>query len=301
MSNNPVLPASIQQPILLQGGALPPLNVLHNPIWMNASKGDDTFSNFSNFNPNDPSQLQALQRLNMLNKELDEELHKLKPNSGNASALNMNFNTENNFPKFTQLENQIQSNNLLSNFNTYGSNYPQGLYNSNAFLNNNNLNLKNLSQQRQGQANNMFPRINGLENSLNKSSGLDFTSPNTNAPLCIRREGMLKIRDVDQKDKDVVVTYAVLTKDRLSYFVNAKDESSIQGSIDLGKIRESLKLINGFPTCFTIKTLDGVSDCSVCAESDDSAREWINAITQNAVNCNTMSALNNLNKRGLLK
>jgi hypothetical protein len=32
---------------------------------------------------------------------------------------------------------------------------------------------------------------------------------------------MLKIRDVDQKDKDVVVTYAVLTKDRLSYFVNA--------------------------------------------------------------------------------
>ena len=32
---------------------------------------------------------------------------------------------------------------------------------------------------------------------------------------------MLKIRDVDQKDKDVVVTYSVLTKDRLSYFVNA--------------------------------------------------------------------------------
>ncbi len=32
---------------------------------------------------------------------------------------------------------------------------------------------------------------------------------------------MLKIRDVDQKDRDVVVTYAVLTKERLSYFVNA--------------------------------------------------------------------------------
>ena len=31
---------------------------------------------------------------------------------------------------------------------------------------------------------------------------------------------MLKIRDLDQKDKDVVVTYAVLTKNRLSYFVN---------------------------------------------------------------------------------
>ena len=112
---------------------------------------------------------------------------------------------------------------------------------------------------------------------------------------------MLKIRDVDQKDKDVVVTYAVLTKDRLSYFVNAKDESSIQGSISLAKIKESLKLINGFSTCFTIKTVDGVSDCSICAESEDSSREWINAITQNAVNCNTMSALKNLNERGLMK
>lgn len=80
-----------------------------------------------------------------------------------------------------------------------------------------------------------------------------------------------------------------------------KDETSIQGSIELAKIKESLKLINGFPTCFTIKTIDSVSDCSICAESEDSAREWINAITQNAVNCNTLSALNNLNKRGLLK
>lgn len=45
-----------------------------------------------------------------------------------------------------------------------------------------------------------------------------------------------------------------------------------------------------------MKTVDGVSDCSICAESEDSAREWINAITQNAVNCNSMSVLNNLNK-----
>jgi hypothetical protein len=294
----------------LQGGALPPLNVFHNPIWMN-SKGEDSFNlNMNNFNPNDPAQLQALQRLNLLNKELDEELHKLKPNGLNGLMgiqniqniqNNQNSNLENNFPKFMQLENQNQNQNqsTLSNYNSY----PQGLYNSNAFLNNN-LNLKNLPQtqiQLQQPTSTIFPRINGLENTLNKPTQLDFTNNQSSAPLCIRREGMLKIRDVDQKDKDVVVTYAVLTKDRLSYFVNAKDESSIQGSIDLGKIKESLKLINGFPTCFTIKTLDGVSDCSVCAESDDSAREWINAITQNAVNCNTMSALNNLNKRGLLK
>jgi len=145
-----------------------------------------------------------------------------------------------------------------------------------------------------------FPKINGIE-LTGKVGRVNFTSADSQSPLCIRREGMLKIRDVDQKDKDVVVTYAVLTKDRLSYFVNAKDESSIQGSIELGRIKESLKLINGFPTCFTIKTIDGVSDCSVCAESEDSAREWINAVTQNAVNCNTMSSLSNLNKRGLLK
>ncbi len=150
--------------------------------------------------------------------------------------------------------------------------------------------------------NNSFSRINGFDSRF-KEQHINFieNDKNDNNPLCIRREGMLKIRDVDQKDKDVVVTYAVLTKERLSYFVNSKDETSIQGSIELGKIKESLKLINGFPTCFTIKTIDGVSDCSVCAESEDSSREWINAITQNSVNCNTMSALNNLNKRGLLK
>ena len=142
-----------------------------------------------------------------------------------------------------------------------------------------------------------FPRINGLEKEPRFTENLDFTQQST--PTCIRREGMLKIRDVDQKDKDVVVTYAVLTKDRLSYFVNSKDESSIQGSIELAKIKESIKLINGFSTCFTVKTMDGVSDCSVCAESEDSAREWINAITQNMVNCNTVNSLNNMNKRGL--
>jgi len=38
---------------------------------------------------------------------------------------------------------------------------------------------------------------------------------------------MLKIRDVDQKDRDVVVTYAVLTKERLSYFVNAVNKNLI--------------------------------------------------------------------------
>ena len=44
-------------------------------------------------------------------------------------------------------------------------------------------------------------------------------------------------------------------------------------------------MITGFPTCFTIKTIDEVSDCTICAESEEKAIEWINAITQNSVNC----------------
>lgn len=257
----------MQQPVLLTGGSLPPLNVFHNPVWMNSNKAEE------GYNPNDPAQMQAIQRLSQLNRELDDELSKLKPmmgngivnNSGGYGANNQNYQNNQNYPT--------------------APSYPKFLQ-----LNNDNNDIQP-----------SFPRINGFDSRF-KETAIDFTNTaNINSPLCIRREGMLKIRDVDQKDKDVVVTYAVLTKDRLSYFVNAKDESSIQGSIELSKIKESLKLINGFPTCFTIKTVDGVSDCSICAESEDSSREWINAITQNAVNCNTMSALNNLNKRGLLK
>lgn len=265
---NEVLP--VQQPILLQGGILPPLNVFHNPVWMtNQQEGmmDPRAMN----NPQ-ANQMQNLQRLNQLNRQLDDELYKLKPilnqnivvGSGNQGNPQGNMVNQQSQYKFTQV------------------------------------NRENNQNQMQNGDNVNFPKISGFDSRF-KETNLDFLGTNNAAPICIRREGMLKIRDIDQKDKDVVVTYAVLTKDRLSYFVNAKDESSIQGSVELAKIKESVRLINGFPTCFTIKTLDGVSDCSVCAESEDSSREWINAITQNAVNCNTMSALNNLNKRGLLK
>ena len=67
------------------------------------------------------------------------------------------------------------------------------------------------------------------------------------------------------------------------------DESSIQGSIELSKINESLKIINGFPTCFSIKTYDKNSDCSVCAENQDLTIGWINDISQNIINCETIS------------
>jgi len=271
-----------QNPILLNGGDLPPLNVFHNPIWVNQQQADP---------------MSKLQSLNYLNKQLDEELKKVNVQqrivigAGDQSTNGIPLQNNYMIPQNVQYQQIPQS--LLY------QNNPQVMRRNGGYMLDPRFKQRTMQNQSNRELDN-FPRINALENRF-KETKLDFTGEKKSSPLCIRREGMLKIRDVDQKDKDVVVTYAVLTKDRLSYFVNAKDESSIQGSIDLAKIKESLKLINGFPTCFTIKTLDGVSDCSICAESEDSSREWINAITQNAVNCNTMSALNSHNKRGLLK
>jgi len=347
----------VQQPILINGGELPPVNVFHNPLWMNSNK------------PEEANQSKSIEKLNDLNAQLDAELSRYKSmytskgksssvseditigksdnirgSNKNSSFLKLNesninnSNSNNSYPKFTQLNSNsalslTNNSNSNSNSNTNSNNLNRnflGGANSNTnvntnflssqnqnSLNNNNLNISSslsntntntnslryndyYSNNQNNSQNINFPRIASLEPKFLETK-VDFIDKESNTPLCIRREGMLKIRDADQKDKDVVVTYAVLTKDRLSYFVNAKDESSIQGSIELDKIKESLKLINGFPSCFTVKTLDNVSDCSICAESEDSAREWINAITQNAVNCNTLSALNNLNRRGLLK
>jgi hypothetical protein len=209
------------------------------------------------------------ENLSLLNKQLDEELNRINP-------------------KFLQVDNSsaVQPLNTMNNLN---------MSSMNQIANPNPINMHNTVQS--------FPNLANFENNtaFNQSPLNLVNTPPQENPACVRREGMLKIRDIDQRDKDVVVTFAILTKDRLSYFVNAKDETSIQGSIELAKIKESIKIINGFNSCFTIKTIDTISDCSICAESEDSAREWINAITQNSVNCNTMSTLNNLNKRGLLK
>jgi len=159
--NSDIMP--VQQPILLQGGALPPLNVFHNPVWMSSSKSEDSF------NQNDPAQMQSLQRLNELNKELDEELHKLKPNMMNNINRTNNYNNNNN-----------------QNSNSNGE-YPKFMQMDNAYA------------ERQPQNMNELTRINGF-NSYSRREGLDFTNPTASSPLCIRREGMLKIRDMDQKD-----------------------------------------------------------------------------------------------------
>jgi len=80
MVQNEMLP--LQQPILLAGGSLAPLNVFHDPVWM-SGKPEDVQAN----------QIQNLQRLSMLNKQLDEELNKYKPLLNNqVQGYNPNFN-----------------------------------------------------------------------------------------------------------------------------------------------------------------------------------------------------------------
>ena len=51
-----------QNPILLSGGDLPPLNVFHNPIWVQQPQNES---------------LSKLQKLDYLNKQLDDELKKV--------------------------------------------------------------------------------------------------------------------------------------------------------------------------------------------------------------------------------
>mmetsp|Transcript_27282 Transcript_27282/g.31481 ORF Transcript_27282/g.31481 Transcript_27282/m.31481 type:complete len:102 (+) Transcript_27282:314-619(+) len=97
---------------------------------------------------------------------------------------------------------------------------------------------------------------------------------------------MLKVRTNDTKDADIPATFAVLTKDRLSYFLDPKDETSVEGSFILAEVITPITLIDKFPSCFSIKTKTGEADGSLCTESKESAKEWINSISQNIVNCN---------------
>lgn len=69
-------------------------------------------------------------------------------------------------------------------------------------------------------------------------------------------------------------------------FYLKKDESSIQGSIELKKIITPIEQIENFRSCFEVLTSDGMQNSIVCCEDENNAREWIVAITQNIVNCN---------------
>ena len=46
-----------------------------------------------------------------------------------------------------------------------------------------------------------------------------------------------------------------------------------------------LKVINNYPSCFYVETYNKIHDCVICLENEKRVKEWINAITQNIVNC----------------
>jgi hypothetical protein len=81
INQNEMLP--IEQPILLNGGSLAPVNVFHNPVWI-PGKPEDAQANH----------IQNLERLSLLNKQLDEELNKFKPmmNNNQMQGYNSNYN-----------------------------------------------------------------------------------------------------------------------------------------------------------------------------------------------------------------
>lgn len=310
-------------------------NYIENTLWLekNNLESTDESAAYDRLNEINKRLDEELKNYNINNlndiKSIDNYINKNKINY-NQSFLQINSSSNNNDNENTNTNTKLldisNNNNLKFNKDNYAKsqNYENNVlnknYNDNKKVTNNNNRETNSDNNKNNQIDNklnnlsyndfypnnlktydnQFPDIQPLETKL-LDSNIEFIGKETkDVPLCVRREGFLKVRDADQKEKDVVVTYAILTRDRLSYFVNSKDESSIQGSIELDKIKESIKLINGFNSCFTIKTLDEISDCSICAESEDSAREWINAISQNAVNCNTFSALSNLNKRNMI-
>lgn len=118
---------------------------------------------------------------------------------------------------------------------------------------------------------------------------------------CLYKEGILKIRDIDSKDEEIPISYAILSKHHLTYYKKKNELSSIEGSIELSKIEKTIKIINGYPKCFQLTTLDNhLSSCSICAESESIAHDWVNTISQNIINCNQIEKIKNINKRGFL-
>ena len=88
----------LQQPIMLSGGNLPPLNVFHNPVWMNGKSEN-------NQQQQNPNQMQNYERLNFLNSQLDEELKKYNSMMNSKEAENpqqefMNNNSMNQCIKY---------------------------------------------------------------------------------------------------------------------------------------------------------------------------------------------------------
>ena len=128
----------------------------------------------------------------------------------------------------------------------------------------------------------------------------NFTLSNTTNNECLYKEGELKVRDIDSSSKDIPISYAILTAHHLTYYHKRNSLESIEGSIKLSKIEKTIKIINGYPKCFQLTTLDShLSSCSICAKNETEAHEWINAISQNIINCNQIERINNFNQMGM--
>lgn len=172
--------------------------------------------------------------------------------------------------------------------------------NSHKFLSNEPINSKpvNTHSLEKNSISNEY--YNLTKNDLNYLQLPNFTLINTTNNECLYKEGELKVRDLDSSSKDIPISFVILTAHHLTYYHERNSLESIEGSIELSKIEKTIKIINGYPKCFQLTTLDShLSSCSICAQNETSAHEWINAISQNIINCNQIERVNNFNKKGM--
>ena len=175
----------LQQPIVMNGGSFPPLNVMHKPVFM--------------FENNQMSQEEAL-KLGTLQK-LDSDLSSLI--SGQQAA----------YPQLNFQQSSYAQNYQQPNYPTIEQ-QPRFLQNKPEI---NKLSEPSQNKQEFSKQADNFVRTMPVGPVL-REEPLNFHSAEN--VECQKKEGMLKIRDADQKNKEVQVTYTILTSDRLTYFIN---------------------------------------------------------------------------------
>jgi len=193
-----------QQPILLNGGTLSPLNVYHNPIWINSQ--DEVQA------PQQPVPQPEMTKLkvNNINRQYTEEKVQVSPLVRQRVRVggnpNQPYNTNgkvvqrfqkkltnlngNNTPKFMsvgdkieyqeqnqytnqdQYQNQYQNQNTNQYTNQYQNSNPEGMVN----------NIEEYIQNNNGM------KISGITNHFLKHE-LDFVGDHQTPPMCVRREG----------------------------------------------------------------------------------------------------------------
>eukprot|EP00801_Mesodinium_rubrum_P009553 Mrub_09589.p1 GENE.Mrub_09589~~Mrub_09589.p1 ORF type:complete len:209 (+),score=31.02 Mrub_09589:35-661(+) len=190
--------------------------------------------------------------------------------------LNFNTNTNTDSSSIDSIYNEIikginQPNDSSKDYrivDNIESSYPKSYIDTNSHIKNQ-LNYKKLHKY----------ITHSNVNQTNKQNSLE-------EDICVRKEGLLKIRDVDSKTADVNVVFAVLTKKRITYYMNPRDEKSIIGSVELKNLNGDINNVKGFNTCFYVKGSLAIYDLTICSESVGSKEDWVDAFTKNIVNCN---------------